>query len=75
MPEVTKAIFRAFLCSPQCEKLLIKWTNVAWNLLPPSSRMAVLDESQVDAIHRADIITAKYKWREACVHYDAVLRV
>lgn len=73
IPNITKGIFRTFLSSNSCEKLIIYWTNLCWNLLTPSDRMTVLDESQLEAIHKADIITSKYKWRTAVVHYDAIL--
>ena len=75
MPQVTKRLFKLFLNSKlECtDKLLNKWKTLCWNLIPTVHRLIVYDESQLACMHNADVITDKYKWREACICYDKKL--
>lgn len=72
-PKITRGTFRIMLLSSHGEKLLRKWSSICWMLLPPSSRLTVLDEAQQCAQHNADIITSKYRLRIAISHHSAIL--
>ena len=75
IPKVTKRIFKMFLSSKLefTDKLVSKWKTLCWNLIPTVHRLIVYDESQLACMHNADVITDKYKWREACLCYDKKL--
>lgn len=73
MPRMMRATFRLFLKSQHGDKMVQKWSSLAWNLLPTESRLAVLDEAQLKAIHRSDVITERYKYGIASNHHNRVL--
>jgi len=72
-PRITRGAFRQLLSSESGGKVVRKWSSLCWDILPVQSRLTVLDETQDRAQENADLITAKYKWRNAVDHHNEIL--
>lgn len=60
--------FRQFLRAR--EDLVVKFADLCWARTPPELRLAYLDEEQVNAQHRSDIIMYRFKLMQAYAMYQ-----
>lgn len=72
-PRITRGAFRQMFLTETGQKVVSKWSSLCWGILPVQSRLTVLDETQQRAQDNADLITAKYRWRNAVDHRNLVL--